>query len=174
MKSGLAYAIMNLGANYAAMTDTIKALSLYGEALEINRKVDDKWGECGTLRTIGETLMHQGKYEECLGYFEQSLDIAERMGFRPRLVELHRTIAFYYEKTGDFKMTSKYLEKYALLKDSLTNEASLQKMSDSKTRYEICPKRKSAGTERCGICFPATVVFIDWHWRTFFMPLVAF
>ncbi len=143
LKSGLAYAVMNLGANYAVMGDTLKALAFYDEALVLNQESDDKWGECGTLRTIGETLMHLGEYEECFGYLKESLDIAEQMGFRPRLVELHRTIAFYYEKIGDYKLTSKYLEKYALLKDSLSNEATLQKMSDSKSRYEIIQKEKA-------------------------------
>lgn len=142
VKSGLAYAAMNLGANYAAMEQMDKALLYYEEALALNRETNDAWGECGTLRVIGEALINKGELDKSIEYLTAALEIGEKMGFRPRLIELHRTIALYYEKKGDYKLTSEHLEKYANLKDSLANEASLQKMSDSKTRFEILQKEK--------------------------------
>lgn len=142
VKSGLAYAAMNLGANYAAIDQMDSALLYYEEALALNRETNDAWGECGTLRVIGEALIKKGELDKSIEYLTTALEIGERMGFRPRLIELHRTIALYYEKKGDYKLTSEHLEKYANLKDSLANEASLQKMSDSKTRFEILQKEK--------------------------------
>ncbi|MEZ4956702.1 MAG: tetratricopeptide repeat protein [Saprospiraceae bacterium] len=142
VKSGLAYAAMNLGANYAAIDQMDSALLYYEEALALNRETNDAWGECGTLRVIGEALIKKGELDKSIEYLTAALEIGEKMGFRPRLIELHRTIAMYYEKKGDYKLTSEHLEKYANLKDSLANEASLQKMSDSKTRFEILQKEK--------------------------------
>ncbi|HHM21018.1 MAG TPA: tetratricopeptide repeat protein [Bacteroidetes bacterium] len=142
LKAGLAYAIMNLGANYAAIDQTDKALELYREALDINRQTNDAWGECGTLRIIGEALMKKREYDKSIEHLTAAKELAEKKGFRPRLLEINRTLASYYEMTANYKLMAKYLEKYAILKDTLANEATLQKMSESKTRYEILQKEK--------------------------------
>ena len=142
LKSGLAYAIMNLGANYDAVGDSLKAVQLYEEALQVHRESNDKWGECGTLRTIGESYMHRGEYDKCIKHLNEAQVIANQMRFRPRLAELYRSISFYYEKIEDYKQSLKYMEKYAMLKDSLSSESSLEKMSDSKTGYEVLKKEK--------------------------------
>ena len=142
IKSGLPYAVMNLGANYAEMDDIEKALIYYKEALSLNRENNDTWGECGTLRIIGDALIEKKDFENSIKYLNEALAIAEQHGFRPRKLEVQRTIADYYEKIGDYKLFAEFIEKYALLKDTLANEDALAKMSESKTKYEILQKEK--------------------------------
>lgn len=142
LTSRLSYAVINLGANYAAKGDTIKALEFYEEAQALNEETNDFWGQCATLRLIGDILIQKGQFKKGYDYLMEVQKIAQQKGYRTRIKELHSSLARYYEKIGDYKQSIEHLEQYVSMKDSLANEASLQKMSDSKTRYEILQKEK--------------------------------
>ena len=143
LTTGLAYVAMNLGANHAELGDFDAALRHYERAQAMLRENNDSWGECGNLRLMGVALMEKGEYEKSLDYLKQSEAMMKKMGSRPRLLEVTRSLAAFHERVGDFEKANSYLKEYAALKDSLANEATLQKMSNSKSRYEILQKEKA-------------------------------
>ncbi|MFK8006046.1 MAG: tetratricopeptide repeat protein [Saprospiraceae bacterium] len=141
-KSGLAYVTFNLGDNYQSRGDLNKALDYFNQSHKINIENDDRWGQIGSSKAIGEIYINKGEEKKGMRYLNESLDIAQSLGARPILVDVYKSMARSLENIGDYEEANKYYRNFTDLKDSLRNEATLQKMSDTKMQYEITKKEK--------------------------------
>ncbi len=142
-KSGLAYISFNLGDNYQTLGDVDKALKYFNQAHKLYIESNDRWGQIGSNKSIGEIHITKGNNKEGLEYLNKSLEIAQSLGARPRLLDVYKSFARNLEDMGDYKKANWYYKEFLSLKDSLVNEATLQKMSDTKMQYEISSKEKA-------------------------------
>ena len=134
---GLAYVAFNLGDAYHVMGDYDKALEYIEESHRIKESLHDRWGQIGSTQAIGEIYIEKGNFKKGINYIRQSLNIAQSLGAKPRLLEVYESLAENLETNGDYKEANQYYRKYFDLKDSLVNEQTLQKMSDTKLNHEI-------------------------------------
>ena len=136
-RSGLAYVAFNLGDAYHQLGDYDKALEYIEESHRIKESLHDRWGQIGSTQAIGEIHIEKGDFKKGINYIRKSLNIAQSIGAKPRLLEVYESLANNLEVVGDYKEANQYYRKYFDLKDSLVNEQTLQKMSDTKLNHEI-------------------------------------
>lgn len=136
-KVGLAYITFNLGDDYQVLGEYEKALKYIEQSHEIKQELNDKWGQIGSTKAIGEIYIAKGDYKAGIDYIRKSLNIAQTLGAKPRLLEVYESLAKNLETIGDYKEANQYYRKFFVLKDSLVNEQTLQKMSDTKLKHEV-------------------------------------
>lgn len=141
--TGLAYSTHNLGVNYLALEQLDTALMYLSQSLELKKSANDKWGSVSTLRNIGDVYRLQNKPTESLKYLNEALQVAEELNSKSRIFETYVSLADYHKSFGNFEASTDYLFKSLALKDTLINEATLEKMSDAKTRFEIQEKEEA-------------------------------
>ncbi|MFK7773387.1 MAG: ATP-binding protein [Saprospiraceae bacterium] len=138
----LSYITFNLGDNYQTLGNYNKALEYFVQAHEQNIKKNDQWGQISSTKKIGEIYIAKGNQKKGLDYLRESLVLAQKLGARPIMLDVYKSLAANLDNVGEFEEANKYYRNFSALKDSLRNEATLQKMSDTKMQYEITKKEK--------------------------------
>ncbi len=77
---GLAAALNSLGWVHALRGDAEKAITYCGQALDLSRDLEDRWGEAASLDSIGYAYHHLGNHQQAVGYFEQAIAINRELG----------------------------------------------------------------------------------------------
>jgi len=142
-KYGLAYFAFNLGDNYQTLGKLDEALIYFEKALDLNKKKNDRWGQIGTYKAIGEIYIDKNEPKKGMKFLNKSLALAQDLGARSRLPDVYISLARNLENIGRFKESNIYYRNFIELRDSMTNEATLQKMADTKAQYEITQKEKA-------------------------------
>ncbi len=138
----LSYITFNLGDNYQTLGEYDKALEYFIQSYERNIKNKDQWGQISSTKKIGEIYIALGDSNKGLEYLRESLVLAQKLGARPIMLDVYKSLATNLDNLGEYKEANKYYRNFSALKDSLRNEATLQKMSDTKMQYEITKKEK--------------------------------
>ena len=136
-KVGLAYITFNLGDDYQVLGEYDKALKYIEQSHQLKADLNDRWAQIGSTKALGEIYIAKGEYKKGINYIRKSLNIAQSLGAKPRLLEVYESLAKNLETVGDYKEANQYYRKYFSMKDSLVNEQTLQKMSDTKLNHEI-------------------------------------
>ena len=141
-QSGLAGLAFNLGDNYQTLEEYDKALEYFLQSHELNIKNNNRWSEIGSTKKIGEIYITKGNEKEGMKYLRESLRIARELGARPLLLDVYTSLANNLENLGEYQEANTFYKSFLSLKDSLVNEATMQKMSDTKMQYEISQKER--------------------------------
>jgi len=138
----LSYITFNLGDNYQTLGDYDKALEYFVQSHERNIENNDRWAQISSTKKMGEIYMAIGDQKKGLEFLRESLILAQKLGARPIMLDVYNSLATNLDNIGEFEEANKYYRNFSALKDSLRNEATLQKMSDTKMQYEITKKEK--------------------------------
>lgn len=138
----LSYITFNLGDNYQTLEKYDKALEYFIQSHERNIKNKDQWGHISSTKKIGEIYIALGDSKKGLEYLRESLVLAQNLGARPIMLDVYKSLATSLDKLEEYKEANMYYRNFSSLKDSLRNEVTLQKMSDTKMQYEITKKEK--------------------------------
>ncbi|MEM6964627.1 MAG: tetratricopeptide repeat protein, partial [Bacteroidota bacterium] len=133
----LSYITFNLGDNYQYKGDYDKALEYFKQSHEVNIKYNDQWGQISSTKAIGEIYITKGNVAEGLRYLRKSLALARKLQARPILVDVYKSLANNLESIGENSEANVFYRNFIALQDSLRSEATLEKMSDTKMKYEI-------------------------------------
>lgn len=140
---GIAYAAFNVGSDYFTLEKYDTSLVFFFQGLELQRKQQDKWGQSSSLRMIGEAYRMTKKWNESIRYSNEALAIAEEIEAVPRIMEGYETLARVYEGKGDYQKANTYLRKYHVLKDTMVNEETVQKIEAVQMSYEVLQKERA-------------------------------
>ncbi len=141
-QTAIAYALHNMGADYYAIDSFALALDYFSRARAQKKVLRDQWGEMASLRMMGNTYIQLDQGDKGLECLEASLQMAEKLALRPRVLEAYESLAQAYEYLGEGAAAVVYLKRYIALKDSLVNESTLQKMGSISSDYEIQRREK--------------------------------
>ena len=90
---------------------------------------------------MSNIYLEQREYASALSYSFQGLELAEDLGLKEQLSNGNLKIAQIYEAMGDTISSYKYFKRHVAYKDSLTNIASVQRMADIRTDFEVSQKQ---------------------------------
>ncbi len=68
------------GALAFARGDLEAAEAAWRDALDLSRRIGDKWAECVAVGNLGTALRHSNRWDEAIETFERSREIAESLG----------------------------------------------------------------------------------------------
>jgi len=74
-------------------------------ALNLSRKINEKYGEANALRNIGLSVLNQSKYDSSLIFLNSALDIFLELDSIKAISEMYNLIGVTYYYKGDFDKT---------------------------------------------------------------------
>lgn len=95
-----------------------------------------------TLSNLGDFYFQKGDYKKSLNYLKAAEDTAKSIGLTPLLLDVYWNYFAVYKKIEKYKEGAEYLEKYALLKDSLDGVKNHEVLQEMQTRYETEKKEQ--------------------------------
>ncbi len=138
---GIAYSQGNIGISYALQGRNEEARDYMSKSLDILSSLGDVYGISAYLNYISDVYFEQEDYNSALGFSLQSIEMAQEFGLKEQLSDGNLKISQIYEKMGDTILSYKYFKNHVAYKDSLTNIASVQKMADIRTDFEVAQKQ---------------------------------
>lgn len=135
-KAGIAQAYNNIAINLNYQDNQEKALDYYLKALKIKEEIGNKSSIAVTQIGIGEVYKEMGKTGMALQYFQRGLENANTTGYKEYIKKAYEGLAYTYSRQKDFEKAFGYLDKLALLKDSLLNEENNRVLEELKAKYE--------------------------------------
>ncbi len=140
-KSGAALSMGDIGRIYASLGEYPAAVKYLQRSVNIQRKIGNKEGVIISLVQIGRAYNDMGKYHEALASFNEAASLAENFSMK-LLLDAYKGKSTVYEKMGNFREAYKSYKGYTLLKDSLFNQNSSEKMAELQTKYKMEKKDK--------------------------------
>ena len=99
-----------------------KAIDYYFQSLKFSEEMNDKRNTSEIFTLIGISLTYKKLYSDAIQYFMQSLEIAEDIGARAEVLENYHQLAMVWSSRNNYDSASFYIQKYALLFDSISGK----------------------------------------------------
>ena len=120
-----------------------EALKMRKEALEISKKLGNKYHILSDNIHVASTLIEMGQYREANDYAIESLHLAQTLKFYPNEeAEAYKILALIGEKTKNWKSAYEYFIKYTGLQETLLSDKVQDKLNQLETMYQISEKGK--------------------------------
>lgn len=136
-KTGIAYAKGNIGSNFVAQKNYIKAEEFYKEAIQLKTEIGDKNGVIGNKVELAQLYLQWKKAKKAKKYLEEALISAKKLHSRGRQSDIYKNLALVHDQLDQPLTAYKYNKNYVSLKDSLLNEKTLEEMGQSKRRFDV-------------------------------------
>lgn len=116
----------------------------YDEAKELVKKAMNLAEEVGDNHTIAAGLNVQGKIENglqnytvAIGYFQQALELNEKLDIVQEQCVVHQNLAEVYEKTEQWEKALSHFHQYHVLESQRTKEAANTKFNHFSALHEV-------------------------------------
>ncbi|HEY6829672.1 MAG TPA: tetratricopeptide repeat protein [Gemmatimonadaceae bacterium] len=91
---------------------------------------------------LAEIRVTQSRCEDALPVLERALSIAEDLGVKPKMAQVHHQLSQLYERTGDADKSLQHYKRFHALREEIEREDSARKLADAKTIFEAEQTRK--------------------------------
>lgn len=145
------YPLNNFSYYYINMDDGHKALPYIKEALAIHRSTGNTKAIAGSHENLGNAYTMIGDYSNALKSFQICLDTAYKYNFNNLISITYRDMAYLHMTKGDYEESLDYYLRYSYLKDSINNDAMLQKIANLEVMYETAQKEKQLNANQAEI-----------------------
>lgn len=152
-----AHDTLKMARRYSQMGDALCALERFDDTENAYLMANSLLNEVGELtslsincRQLGSFYVLQGDRDKALGFLTQGLDYSRQSGYRYMSQRIMHELYKYY-KGHDDSTALLWLEQSEALKDSLTTEASNDKLRDYQARYETAEKQALIDSQKLTI-----------------------
>lgn len=132
----------NIAILYMKKKDYTSAEKYYMLSYEEDVANNDMNSLAKTLSNLGDFYYQKGDYQKALKYLGSAKDTADKIGLTPLLLDVYWNFFCVYKKIDKYKEAAGYMEKYALLKDSLDGVKNHEMLEEMQTRYETEKKEQ--------------------------------
>jgi len=141
-KRGIAGVLSNLGNIYKNKGDLPKSNDYYNRAAELFRLMNDIEGLAITFNNLGLQNLGLKKFDLAMSKFDSAFYFAEQFGSVDLQFIAIEGISSVYEKKKNFQKSLVYKKQSTVLKDSLYNIKSVEKIAQMQELYEAENKAK--------------------------------
>jgi signal transduction histidine kinase len=124
-KRSMSFFYDNLGLLYYSLGEYEKTDQFYQKTLLLKKEVNDKRGFAECLKNIAELYIATSKENEAYNLLYQSLELSEGMG----AIDIKRDVLIlfskYFELQNLFKESLEYLQRFEIVRESLTSNEKL-------------------------------------------------
>ncbi|MFT6035565.1 MAG: two-component system NtrC family sensor kinase [Marivirga sp.] len=140
-KTGKAYNVGNIGLINAQMGNYKAAMQKLSEAIEILEKNKDFYPIIVYNLSMANIYQEQNKLDTAIKLVEDNLKIAQENDLKEQIKDANLKLSELYLKEADYKNAYHHQNQYLIYRDSINNEATIRKMADLRTDYEIAQKQ---------------------------------
>ncbi len=130
----------NMASVHSIMEQNDKAVTFYLEAYAIYKDLGYKANESFVLCNLGRMMLTMGRINEAQKYANQSMEIAEELGFSNLLMGSTKLLYNISKETKKFELALVYLERYNQLSDSIVTDENAKAVLRQHFQYEYGKK----------------------------------
>ncbi|MDX9694290.1 MAG: tetratricopeptide repeat protein [Bacteroidales bacterium] len=134
--SSYANTLGNIGDSYLSISNYDKAISFFNEALNIMIEINNPNGLSEIYNYLGNAYIKKGDYKKAFEFLYQGKRISEKYNYKQRLTNNYRLLSEAYYGMGDYKNAIENYKTYSLIKDSVWEAMSNQRLADYKIIYK--------------------------------------
>ncbi len=134
---GYSTSLQNIGLAYDNLNKKEESIKYLLQAIEIKIKINDKAGLAQCYSNLGATYNSLKKYKEAKIVLYESKKISEELGEFDKLRDVYFNLSFYEERTGNFKLSLLYFQKYLMYRDSIDAEENIKNSIQTSLQYEF-------------------------------------
>jgi len=138
---GLAYNMANKGLAYAQLKDYNRAENSLNNAFKTLEKDGHFTGMCQLLMEISDIYLIRNDINLASEFAFRALDLAEIHNLKPEISNANLQLSRIYEKIGEENQSLDFYKNHIIYKDSVTNLASIQEISNMRTDFEVSQKQ---------------------------------
>ncbi|HZI20242.1 MAG TPA: toll/interleukin-1 receptor domain-containing protein [Pyrinomonadaceae bacterium] len=124
-ESAVARFAHNLAVIYLRRGEVEEARRLYGESLEINKKLGNQSGIAITLHDLGRLTQNTGEMEEARRLYDESLEIAKRLGDQSGIASTLRGLGSLARDVGELDEAQRLLNESLAIYSRLNSQKSI-------------------------------------------------
>lgn len=125
---------ISLGETFLLEKHYDSALNIFLAPIDDFRRGNDKWDLMRVLLDAAKTYAAKQKNNTALRYARESLAISREANFRPYIIENYLLLSKLFEQLSKKDSAYLFLEKYTSLKDSVSNDQFMFRLSDYKMK----------------------------------------
>ena len=145
---GEAEVLNTLGTVYQAAQEYVRALECYSGALALSRKIALRYETIGSLLHIASVNAEQNHTDQALFTLKQALELAEEIGAKGRLVEVHQLLSTVHNKVGQFQRALFHYECFHQIKEQVFNDEAETRLKNLEVVYQVEAARREAEIEQ--------------------------
>lgn len=128
---------MNTGALSELKYDYLHALKMYSAALLLTRQNYDPFQECVVINKLTDCFnkMHDNKSEKKM--LDTLLLRSSAYGFRYFKNEAYKKLAAWYRRSGQFKLSDRFMQQFVQLNDTIASEKTITKITSLEGKYRL-------------------------------------
>lgn len=142
LKTGIASSYLNIGMIYYIQTKYDSSFIYYNRALSIFNQMNDKVGTANAYKCIGDYYNQRKEYDKALSNFKKSMQLIKGFGIPEVNKDAAEGLKYSYMKKGEFEKALFYQEFATRIKDSISNNLFIQKITRLTENYKFDIKNK--------------------------------
>ncbi len=132
-KIGIESACTNLSAFYVDTDRPLIAKQYLERAIALLNDNPDR--ACSIMQNLGKVYEKLKKPDSAVYYYNKSLKLAELVGNKHMIYNVYKDLNTFYYAQKNYAEAYSYLDKFYLLKDSLSNEANMKNIAELESIY---------------------------------------
>ena len=145
---GIPYSVSNIGGVYFLKKEYRKALIQFESSIDKRVLLNDSIGISENLTQIGEVYFEEGKYYKAINSLKKSNKIASKKEYRYLVQYNFKKTSEVFKKLNNADSALYYYEKYAIVKDSISNLGVEEKIASLTIEFETEKKEKEILQQR--------------------------
>ncbi len=143
-KAGIASSYLGLGMLHFKKANYDSCFIYYSRAIEIFHQINDKAGIANAYKNMGEYYNQLKEYQKAVDYFKKSMVLIKGFGLPQVNKEAAEGLKYSYSNLRDFEKALLYNEYATKIKDSISNNIYIQKITriTENLKYEIKSKEQ--------------------------------
>jgi len=138
----LSYAYNSIGSSYVNINLIKNAVEYYDKSLRIKMKLDDKSGMAFTYNNLALCKILEEDFVQAISYSDKALSIADEIGSLRIKRDVYHNMARAYDSIGSLSDAYKYYKLFSIIRDSVSNIDTRNKILDMERSYEEDKKEK--------------------------------
>jgi len=139
------YSLGNLGMIYAEQNKFDLAKTNLNKAILTLTGFGDSYSTCVYLATLGEVFQKEGKLHLAEEKLLEALTIAMQNGLKEQIRDFTTMLSSFYETSENYSKALEFQKLFQVYQDSLVNKATIQKIEQLKSGYEIDKRETEIG-----------------------------
>lgn len=91
---------------------------------------------------LAELRAKRGRYDDARQLLERTLKVAEELGVKPKIAQVHEALSSLFEQTHDTERSLAHYKKFHALRDEIEREDNARSLADARAIFEAEQTRK--------------------------------